>query len=190
MYQQANDLTPDATLIILMFCRVVTVLVFALSFVGKVRVLTTLEKTISQFDIIPQRLSKLTAWLVLVLELVIVLLVSGGGQLLAPGFLLASVALAAFTFALVSAITRRIDVSCNCFGATQEKVSPANIVRNTGFLACTLGGLVIALGPASQQATHARLGLTELIFVGIASTLFVAVWLHLDEMARLFRQER
>ena len=163
------------------FCRMTVGLVFAVAFLGKVRSPRALARTISKFDLLPRRAATPVAYLFLAGEGAVVVLMTAAGTPLRIGFTLSFLMLAAFSAALASALRRDLDISCNCFGASETRLSRAHLVRNAGFMACALGGLAIS------GTNPAALGAWELSLVALATAVFVAVWSQLDQVVSLLR---
>lgn len=168
---------------LLAFCRMVMGMVFAWSFVGKVRDVRAFEETIMRFQVLPVRWSRLAARLVLGGEAAVVGALLGGGGWLWPGFLLAALMLLGFSAALVSLLRRRIQTACRCFGASEKPVSRDEIVRNAGLILCALGGLTLSLAAPSP------LGWLESGLMGAAALVFVLGWGQVGELVAVFRQE-
>jgi uncharacterized membrane protein YphA (DoxX/SURF4 family) len=125
---------------LLTFCRLVIGLVFAISFVGKVRDVGQFAATIGRFELLPRRWNKTAALLFLGGEAAVVVLLIAGGPLLPLAFALAGLLLLLFTLALLSALRRGIETSCNCFGASEKPLTYYDVGRNAGFIACSLLG--------------------------------------------------
>jgi peroxiredoxin len=142
-------------LYLLVFSRVALGLLFAYSFVAKVRDVAQFAGTIGRFKLLPGRWSRTAALLFLGGEAAVVVLLIVGGRFLPAAFALAGLLLILFTLALVSALRRGIETSCNCFGATDKPLTYYDVGRNAGFLACSLLGwwLVpqVAGSPAAQN---------------------------------------
>ncbi len=79
-----------------MFCRSVVLLVFIISFASKVSRIATFQQTITSFALLPRRFSRSAAYLFLLAEALVAMLVLLGGPLLLPGYLLASALLLLF----------------------------------------------------------------------------------------------
>jgi peroxiredoxin len=140
---------------LLTFCRLVIGLVFAISFVGKARDIGQFAKTIGRFELLPRRWNKTAAWIFLGGEAAVVVLLIVGGPLLPLAFALAGLLLLLFTLALLSALRRNIETSCNCFGASEKLLTYYDVGRNAVFMACSVLGwwLVpqVAGSPAAQN---------------------------------------
>ncbi len=170
---------------VLAVCRLVTLLVFAASFLTKVRDISAFELAITSSRLLRRSLSKAAVWLLLISELIVVLFLIVGGLLLTPGFLLADLLLLLFCFALGSVLVRNIETSCNCFGATDKQISLYHVVRNGGLLLFALAGLSMSVGPSARQES---LSIAEWVLLGACAAVFVMVWLRIDEILELFRQ--
>jgi hypothetical protein len=165
------------------FCRSVVVCVFVLSFASKVRDVAAFRQSITNFALLPTQFSQLAAPLFLLAEALVVVLVTLAGPFLLPGYLLASALLLLFCIALLSVLIRRISTTCSCFCPTSTPISSIDIVRNTGFIVCTLGGCLTIVWPG-----HA--GNPDLATWGLGSLcalVFVATWTQLGEIVRIFR---
>lgn len=172
-------------LYLLAFCRVAIALLFVASLAGKITNVALFEKTIAGFSILPPQASKPAAFLFLAGEAIVVVLVAAGGPLLGLGFLLAIVMLLVFSGALISVLWRKVRTSCNCFGATDQPVSPFDVWRNAGLIVCALGGLQAFVALRGEQG---NLSIIEWGLIGLGAALFVAVWINLKEIVQLFRQ--
>lgn len=75
---------------------------------------------------------------------VAVYLLVARGAWLRIGFLISLGVIGAFTGWLVWVRLRRLDIRCNCFGATGRKVTGLTIARNGLLLAAVMAGLVLA----------------------------------------------
>ena len=178
--------TTMMSLYMLAFCRVVIGLVFVVSSVGKVLHISQFRQAISNFHILPGRLSGAAAMLFLCGEFVVVVFVLIGGPLLPFGFALAIFLLLLFCIALVSVLVRRIRTSCNCFGPGAKQVSRSDVWRNIGFMLCALGGWG---GLVWTKDTQGNLGLLEWVLTGLGAGAFVVIWIQLGEIAQLFHQD-
>jgi hypothetical protein len=170
---------------LLAFCRVVFGLLFFASFVGKIRNIPLFERTITDFQLLPPVLSKIAAFAVLGGELVVVGLMLIGGPLLGVGFTLAIILLLAFCLVLALGLVRRMQVSCNCFGASDKQISGYDLGRNVGFLSCALLGLGTLVWLDTGQT---QMGALEWGIVGLTAIIFVTVLLQISEIGPLLRQ--
>ena len=135
------------------FCRVVIGLVFTISFLGKAFHLSSFQRSILAFNILPARFSRPAALLFLSGEGAVVILVGVGGSLLGLAFVLAILLLLVFSCALLSVLIRKLQTSCNCFGPTEKQVSSADIWRNIGFLLCASSGFCTVVVIRNNQAS-------------------------------------
>lgn len=170
---------------VLAFCRVVIGFAFLISSVSKARDIAQFQRAIRNFNILPDRLSGIAASLFLCTEFVAAALVFIGGPLLFIGFFLALGLLLLFSLALQSVLARRIRTSCACFGAGGQPVSSVDVWRNLGFILCALGGIGALIWTKGSQE---NLNLFEWLLTGLGAVAFVALWVQLGEIARLFRQ--
>ncbi|SRR5581483_3348967 len=171
------------TLYITAFCHIVIGLVFLFSSVSKAVRLAQFKQTITDFHVLPSKLSSLTAFLLLLGEFSVVILMAIGGDLLLPGFILASTLLIIFCSALVSVLLRRLHTSCNCFGINNKPVTVSDLWRNLGFVSCALGGCIVQTWLPS---TREILGGLEWILISSTALIFVMIWIQLGEITQLF----
>jgi hypothetical protein len=164
------------------FCRFVIGLVFGLSFIGKVKDAYAFEQTIARFDILPTRLNRVSAFLLLSAELLVVITMIIGGSLLIWGFLLAGIILLSFCMALASVMLRKIKTSCNCFGLSEKAVSPFDIIRNLGFVLCALVGYFAA--EPNGQAAPSMWGWT---FAAIMAGVFMMIWSQIEDVLKILK---
>ncbi len=168
----------------LAFCRIVIGVAFAWSFAGKVRNLPSFVETIGRFRLLPGRLQRPAALAFLGGDLAVAMAMLLGGGLLGWGFPLAALMLAIFCIALASVLIRKIRTSCNCFGASDRLVSPYDLARNAGFIACAFGGYSLyAAAPGRLTAP----GVLEWGLAGLVAFAFVAVMTQLGEIVALFQ---
>jgi len=172
-------------LCVLAFCRIVTALIFAMSFGSKILALSAFERSIAQFAILPPRLSQTAARSLLVIELLIVLMIVIGGPLLLSGFVLAIGLLLIFSGALALVLARGVKTSCNCFGPSENLVSPHDIWRNVGLIVCAFGGCGATV---ISQSTQSSLGMTDWILIGPAAIIYGVAWTQLGGIVQLFQQ--
>jgi uncharacterized membrane protein YphA (DoxX/SURF4 family) len=167
----------------LTFGRIVIGLTFVISFVGKARDVGQFAETIDRFELLPWRWAKTAAWLFLGGEAAVVALIILGGRFLPFAFALAGLLLAVFSLALLSALRRGIETSCNCFGASDKPLTYYDVGRNTGFI------LLAATGLGMSGATSAMPALVfiELLFIFIVAAVFVLLWSNLSEIAALLQ---
>src|SRR5690606_21116223 len=126
----------------LTFSRIAIGLVFAASSLGKARAFPAFEGTVKGFQILPTQFVRLSSYLFLAAEIMVVLLMLLGGKLRPMlGFLLAILLLSVFCIALLTVLVRRLRVPCACFGSSQRPAASAEIWRNIGFITCALIGV-------------------------------------------------
>ena len=166
---------------LLEFCRVAIGLTFAFGFFSKARDRAAFVEAVAEFDLLPRSAAAPIAWLVLAGEVAVMALMITTGSLLRVGFSLAFLMLVAFSAALASALKRELVISCHCFGDSGAEISPSHLVRNAGFVACALGGMILSVAHSTP------LGIWELCLVVLATTVFVALWSQLDQVVSLLR---
>jgi hypothetical protein len=170
-------------LYLLIFCRIVTGLVFGISFGAKARDVSAFATTITRFGLIPSSASIPAALLFLAGELTVVVLIVLSGPWLAVGFVLATTLLLTFCVALASVLIRERRTSCNCFGASEKLVSIYDLWRNSGFILCTLVGCYTL---ARSSEIQGNVGMAGWLLSALAASVFIAIWTQLSEIAQLF----
>ncbi len=165
----------------LMFCRITIALAFAISVFGKAQDITAFQEAISDFQILAPDWSKTAAWVFLCAETCGVLLMVIGGGLLLPGFLLAALLLLTFAVALVLVLLNKRRISCNCFGRSQRRISPYDVVRNLLLTACGLVGVWALV--ETQQALPA----IDSLLIGLIATCFVVLVTNMADVIETLR---
>lgn len=169
---------------LLTFCRCTLALVFIYAFVTKARNFSLFERTIRSLGIVPAPAIRIASVVTLFAEFSTCTLLLVGGHFVEFGFYFSIFLLLVFSVILMLILTKRDNVSCNCFGSTDRPVSVIDLVRNTGFMVCGLLGL--ALGWTSN-GTQAELGVVELSIAGVSAMAFVGMWTNIKEITELFR---
>lgn len=113
--------------------RIVIGSTFAFSFASKIVNLETFARSVSAFRLLPQVWVRPIVNAFLIAEFIVATLCIIGGEYLGVGFFAASILLTVFSIALIISLIRKRRISCNCFGPTQEMISPLHVLRN-GFL--------------------------------------------------------
>lgn len=168
---------------LLLFSRIALGVLFAASLAGKLRSPARFRDSLLGFGLLPARWASATAALLLGAEAGIAGLIAAGGSFAAAGLAAAIGLLALFCGALASALRRGLDVSCGCFGASERRISRADLVRNGGFIACAAAGLWAALGPARTAVPAA-----EAVLLALAAVAFTLVWSQLGNLVDLFER--
>lgn len=168
--------------LVLTFCRVVLALVFALSVGGKIIDIRAFQEAITDFRLLPPGWSRAAAWGFVLAESAVVVSMVVGGPTLVAGFLLALALLSVFSLALVVALRRDTRVSCNCFGRTERRISPYDVLRNALLALCALTG-AWALSVPLQSAPIAGTAL-----VGLMAACFAVFVTNLKDVIETLRQ--
>ncbi|MBV9791119.1 MAG: hypothetical protein JOZ51_23185 [Chloroflexi bacterium] len=167
---------------LLLFCRIALALIFAVSALGKARDVAAFREAIADFKLLPAGLVSAAAWGFLVGEVAVVLLMLAGGALLGLGFVLAIVLLALFAVALLLVLQRRIKVTCNCFGRSEQHVSPYDVLRNLLLIGCSLLGLALV------AETGATINSAEVVLIALMAAAFTLCVTNLADIAETLRQ--
>jgi hypothetical protein len=109
---------------IINIARIVIGFIFLYSFVTKLRDFAAFEGAIANFQLLSSSLYRSAAIGFMMGELLIVVAALFGGSWLYLSYGLAIVLLAVFIYALNSVLKHNIQTSCNCFGTSEQKVSP------------------------------------------------------------------
>lgn len=158
----------------LTFCRWAIGLTFAVSALGKARTLGTFRAAVAGFGVLPRRAERPAAVGTVAAEALVVALVALGGGWTAAGFVLALVLLVVFSAVLASALRRKAEVACNCFGASERQVSWYDLARNGCLATCCAGGLAswaASIGGRPELALTVALSLMAATFVALVSNL-------------------
>ncbi len=167
---------------LLTFCRLTIGLTFAWSVFGKLRDFSAFQAAVIDFRVLPPALSRSAAWLSLLAEFAILLMLAIGEALLLPGFVLAAGLLLFFSVALGLVLQRNMQVSCNCFGVTERRVSPYDVARNLLLIVGSLVGGWTSLNTSQPLATSA------LIILGLMALCFVILVTNLADVVETLRQ--
>lgn len=168
---------------LLLFSRLAVGMLFSVSLAGKLRSPARFRDGLLAFGLLPAQWTPAAAALLLGAEAGVVLLVTAGGAFTIAGLFAAIGLLVLFCAAIASALRRGLDVSCGCFGASERRISRADLVRNGGFIACAAAGLWAALGSARTAVPTA-----EAVLLALAAVAFTLVWSQLGNLLDLFQR--
>lgn len=171
---------------LLVFCRLVIGITFAISFLSKMFHFHEFMEAIVGFELVPKRLSKLAAISFSTAEIAVILMLMVGRSVLRIGFALAAFLLIVFCIALLSALIRKIQTSCNCFGPNGKSISPYDVWRNIGFILCAVCGWGIA---SIARNDRGNLSIIEWGLIWVVAAIFVTTCIQFAEIAQLFRQK-
>jgi hypothetical protein len=166
----------------LMFCRITITLVFALSASGKALDISSFQESISNFRLLPPGWSKAVAWTLLLAESTVVALMMIGGSMLTIGFSMAAGLLVAFSAALVVALRRNVVTTCNCFGRTEQRVTPYDVARNVLLILCSLTGIWALVEPPQSFSG------ADIVLVSFMAGCFVALLTNLRNVVETLRR--
>lgn len=134
----------------LMSSRIAIAAIFAVSATGKALDVAGFRESVSEFRLLPTAWINPAVWTFLCLEFAVVIALIIGDGLLLPGFVLAACLLLIFSAALSLALLKGARTTCNCFGRTQERISPYDLARNAMLLVCSLAGCWAVFGPSKD----------------------------------------
>jgi hypothetical protein len=171
--------------LVITFCRMVIILVFVISIIGKVSDLPAFQTAIINFKILPAQWSKIATWMFLIGEISVIALVTWGGNLLLAGFVGATFLLTIFSIALGMTLIRRQQIPCNCFGREEKPISPYDLVRNAGFLVCSFAGIVMLWITSISIMIP---DLANILLADLMGVTFVMIMTNLSEIVQLYNQ--
>ena len=167
----------------LTLCRVIIGLLFLYSFLGKITDISSFQKAIRNFQIVPPVLIKPFSYLLVFAEITIVGLMALGREFLLPGFGLAAFLLLIFAIAIGSVLRRRISTSCNCFGPSEKTLTFFDIIRNAIFILIAFSGVRILI---VQGLSYFAINITDVVLAGIMAVCVILILTHLSEIFRVF----
>jgi hypothetical protein len=160
-------------------CRLLIGLVFAVAAGGKLRDVDGLESSVRALAPLAGARSRLTGWLVVGLELLVVVLLVFPATMV-WGFGLGLVLSAGFTAAIALALRRGTDAMCRCFGATQRRLGASQMVRDVVLAAVALVGLAGGLAAGQDGSVAGRL------VAGVAAAAGALLVIFFDDIVDLF----
>lgn len=153
-------------------------IVFLRAVLGKLRSPRSISSGIEAFNLVPKRLVKSVATLLVALEFVIA--VSHiSGRLMWPAAIATAVLLLVMLRAITIIITRGTEVSCACFGeGSDEIVSGKTTARLSLLLACEIV-LLSGLVTKAYDGSLAMLRATDFLLALVAAALLAVIssWL-------------
>lgn len=167
---------------IVMFCRITIAFLFLYSSGSKLLSLRDFAVTIGDFKLFPRHWSRLAACIFVAGELIVLILTVIGGIVLPIAFLLAMLLLVGFSIALASALWRKLDLNCNCFGRTERRISSYDLIRNLLLILFSLTGLWMT----SSATTNLSVGEIVILALMSAVALFIIIQLR-DIVETLWR---
>ena len=166
------------------FARILLGLLFAYSFAKKIIDVPSFVESITDFGLLPKKLSLPLAIVVLLVELALTISFIMGNSVLSLAFLLATVLLAVFSFALFIVLQKKKKVTCNCFGSNEKVVTNFDLVRNIGFILSALIGLFTTL----FTDTTVNLSVLDWGVIGLVASFFLIICLNLGDIGQLLFQ--
>jgi hypothetical protein len=169
-------------LYLIQISRFVVAFIFLYSFLTKLRDFAAFEHAIQNFQLLPKNLHRPAAFAFMFGEALIFLAALLGGNWLFLSHSLAIALLLLFICALNSVLQRKIQASCNCFGTSEQKVSPYDIWRNAGVV------LVAALGFFALFWENSSPNLLDFALSALIALVFSLLLLNLRELMELLIQ--
>ena len=119
--------------------RILVTLIFGMALVGKLRHREEFVGVVANYRLLPEALVVPVAWLIIVLEGVVVLSLGSAIQL-AAGAAVAALLLGSFALAMAINVRRgRVEIDCGCFqSALRQRLSGALVIRNLVLIAVTV----------------------------------------------------
>lgn len=159
---------------ILAFCRWAIGLTFVVSAAGKAMSVGDFREALTELGVAHGRLRRAIAPATIWAEGLVAVLVAAGGPFTDAGFALALALLAAFSVVLAAALRSKTDVTCNCFGPGERRISRYDLVRNAVLGLCCAAGEwagLVSSHPYPPPAVIAMLGLMAAGLVLITTSL-------------------
>jgi len=114
---------------------------FLWSSLSKIRQPYDFLSTIYNFELVGPKAGMLVAMVLPWLELLVAICLIGG--IFVSGALLVCIGMSAmFTFVIVSALYRGLDISCGCFGSSAEIINYYTAIRTSLILLVSIGGYI------------------------------------------------
>jgi hypothetical protein len=167
---------------LLFFCRIAVLLVFAMASLGKMLELKEFQMTIREFELLPRPWARPVALIFVGGEVLVVLAMLAGGSWLPLGFLIGLTLLVVFAGALFIVLRRKPDMSCNCFGRSDHRISWYDPIRNLLLTLCCAGGLL-----ASYSVSQGLIA-GEMIVLGMMAAAFVGLATHVGDVVKTLRR--
>lgn len=163
----------DIPIYTLIFARIAVLVIFSLSIKSKFQDIQGYQSTIKNFQLIPEKMAKLSGWVLLAAELGVFVTMLLWGKLLISGFILALALIVFYTLLLSFALYQKIPTACHCFGQSDRIITSSDIWRNGGLLLIAYLGLsssVASINNAFEVITFgeiAMLGFVAFVCVGL-----------------------
>ncbi|HSK96638.1 MAG TPA: MauE/DoxX family redox-associated membrane protein [Euzebyales bacterium] len=171
---------------VLVGCRVLLLLVFAASTLGKIRnrsAWAAFVRSLRDLRLLPERAVTAVAVAVAAGEAAAVLLLAAPATIPAA-LAVVGVLLAAFTVAIVATLRRGVQAPCRCFGAASLPLGRRHVLRNAMLLAVAgLTASALSAPSASASASAHPAGLAVAVAAGLVGG---ALLVFFDELVELF----
>ncbi len=157
----------------LLVVRVVVGGMFLVALVGKLRDPASFRSALRGFRVVPRRLERPTAHVVLGAEAAVVLLLPARAS--APiGLALAAVLLTAFAVGMARVVARGDRVLCGCFGRSAAPIGRAHIGRNALLATASAAGAVAGLTRAPEPLDGPTLLVLSLFALALVAVLLLS----------------
>ncbi|MFC4589605.1 MauE/DoxX family redox-associated membrane protein [Sphaerisporangium corydalis] len=168
---------------VLIACRGLIILVFAVAVAGKARnaaAFASFEASVRALKVAPRPMTRPLAVAVVAGELAVPPLLAFPATVVA-GFAVAAVLLVAFLAAIVSALRRGTAATCRCFGVSEAPFAWRHVVRNALLTSVAVTGIVCAAtgGPSPVHPAGAAVSIAVAAFLAFLVVI-------MDELAALF----
>lgn len=148
-------------------------LLFLVSAVSKTIGFRSFIAALRSFAVVPNRFIRPTALAVVVSELAITLTVVVGGQAAIVGFVLSIASLLVYSVLIVSTLRTHRHVVCNCFGPSEQRVSPWDIGRNATIVMISVSALVF--GSANSWYISFQLPVLPIAFFAAVTIVILVI---------------
>jgi hypothetical protein len=166
---------------VLLSLRYFVGLIFLLSSISKLSNIPEFQQSITNFKILPRRMSYPLALAFLFGEIIaFILLMFGQNIFFIWGVIQAFILLTLFSLALSSVLFRGIATTCNCFGETKENVSLFHLLRNIGLLFILIMMIITFMRNGFQAVS-----MLDFLLLAPMAFIFALIYLNLNEFFRI-----
>lgn len=170
---------------------------FAYASTSKLRDPRGFGDAVVQYELVPPRVARVVAFVMLPVELFLAAALIGG-WLLVPALLIALAVIATFVAAVALNLRRGRRIPCGCFGAQSEAISSRTLARLAVLASGAVAAVLIAAGGARQWSldllveTPGAAGryFLEIIPLGLLLAVASAWLLHVPELLSLVSRSR
>lgn len=156
---------------LLLFCRFTLLILFGLACAGKLYRPAHFSHALRRLKLARQRLTPGLATIIIGSELLVVVCLARGAELLRWGFGLAALLLLIFSLGLLVVLRRGLRAPCACFGLSEKPISAYDIWRNMLSLLLALSGLALLATPHEAPSVETL----DILIMTLASLVYAFV---------------